>query len=197
MQRSLVGRQFNGLLVLSTHGRHAAVRCHCGKEFTVWKANLYRNNTKSCGCTYRTAGGFSKKRVSEYDSWHAMIDRCTNLNNKQWSDYGGRGIRVCDAWSSFPQFLNDMGPKSPSARTIERIDNDGNYEPSNCRWATRDEQMRNTRKNKFITIGNRTETYSVWIREFDINPSTFYGRLRRGVSPQQAIIPPDQLETGI
>lgn len=86
-----------------------------------------------------------------YGAWKAMRRRCRNPNSDCWKHYGGRGITVCDRWNSFHAFLDDMGPK-PKGYTLERIDNDGNYEPSNCRWATRKEQMRNQSVTRWVTI---------------------------------------------
>lgn len=97
-----------------------------------------------------------------YQSWAMMISRCTNPNVKRYVDYGARGIRVCDRWMSFANFLEDMGNR-PEGKTLDRINNDGNYEPGNCRWATRDQQARNTRQSK-LTALDVVLLRQMWIR---------------------------------
>lgn len=135
-------------------------RCDCGKIVVVDAASLCRRKraTFSCGCfmheTNRvsrlknghghTAGYFSNRRSPTYSSWRAMMTRCSNKNQKTWSNYGGRGIRVCKRWRKFENFLTDMGERPPD-KTIDRINKNGNYTPSNCKWSTRSEQMFNRR----------------------------------------------------
>jgi hypothetical protein len=107
------------------------------------------------------------KESREYRTWRHIRSRCRNKNNPAYKDYGGRGISVCDRWNSFANFLADMGPKPSPKHQIERIDNDGDYEPSNCRWATPIEQSNNRRTNHFITIRGRTLSIADWAREID------------------------------
>ena len=129
-------------------------RCDCGQTCLVPVGNLTSGNTKSCGCLRRelsaklnfkhgqTAHG---KRSPENEAWHHMIQRCENPNYPRYFDWGGRGIKVCERWHKFENFYEDMGDRPSFEYSLDRIDNDGDYEPGNCRWATRKEQRANSR----------------------------------------------------
>lgn len=106
-----------------------------------------------------------------------MRQRCENPESTQWPHYGGRGIKVCERWASFENFLADMGEKPTDKRTLDRLDNAKGYEPGNCRWATAKEQMNNQRRNRLITYNGRTQTMAQWSAETGIKPHTILARL--------------------
>lgn len=122
----------------------------------------------------------------EYFSWQNMKSRCNNPRNPQYHDYGGRGINFCEQWNEFAAFLADMGPR-PEGTTLDREDNDGNYEPGNCRWATRKQQRRNMRTTKMVTLGGVTKPFADWCDERGISREKVRGRVRSGWSYEDAL----------
>ncbi len=126
-----------------------------------------------------------KRHLAEYTAWWCMIDRCTNPQHPAYRYYGGRGITVCERWQkSFAEFFADMGPKHDPALTLDRIDNDGHYEPGNCRWATWVEQMRNRRpggiKSKhMITLNGMRKSMNWWCRQYGHNYTTVKHRINK------------------
>ncbi len=157
--------------------------CVCGKEKAVAANHLRSGRTKSCGCLHDESShksnrkhGLSKTRIEKI-RWH-MLDRCRNPNNEHYEDYGGRGIVVCERWiNSLIAFAEDMGLPPTPQHSIDRIDNNGNYEPGNCRWATQTEQMRNTRVNTLLTFNGKTQCLKAWADEIGIRASTLCQRL--------------------
>ena len=127
-----------------------------------------------------------KHGTPEHKAWASMLQRCTNLKNAMWPHYGGRGIKVCDRWLDFKHFYADMGDR-PEGTSIDRQDNDGNYEPGNCRWATDIEQNNNTSHNRFITLDGVTKTLAQWARERGLKHRTVRMRLMRGYTEEQAL----------
>lgn len=158
---NLAGTRSGKLLVMAMDGKidNATAwlcRCDCGREVrlkTSWVHPGNRRQRLSCGCyrgeAHRTHGGSAS---DEFRIWAEMRKRCSNPKQKSWQHYGGRGISVCDRWQSFENFLADMGQRPSKGHSIDRIDNDGNYEPGNCRWATKSEQVRNTRRTKLSEV---------------------------------------------
>lgn len=132
----------------------------------------------------------SCKSSSEYRTWAGMIQRCTNPNCHNYRNYGGRGISVCGRWRKFESFLLDVGIKPSTLHTLERRNNEGDYEPSNCYWATRGEQLRNTRRNIRITLDGKTQVLKDWAAQSGISYATVQGRLRRGWPIRDALTLP-------
>ncbi len=126
--------------------RFIKVRCDCGTIRIVTVCSLVEGCNLHCGCKNGKQGKQSLKHTSEYYSWRMMHQRCRNPKRKDYHRYGGRGIEVCDPWQSFENFYQDMGTKSHPSDSIDRINVNGNYEPSNCRWASPLQQRMNTRK---------------------------------------------------
>ena len=130
-------------------------------------------------------------KTPEYDAWDGMKQRCFNPNHKRYSDWGGRGITVCDRWkNSFENFLADMGSKPTAKHSIDRIDNDGDYCPGNCRWATKAEQENNKRNNRLITIEDVTLTITQWEKKMGYGENVILMRLKRGWSEYRAVMTP-------
>lgn len=161
----LNGIQFGRLTVIEKAGHSggkALWRCHCscGAEKIVRGVHLRSGRQVSCGChkaeaaRQRMTKHGNAPRTGEsrtYSIWKNMIQRCTNENNDRWPDYGGRGVKVCERWHSFANFLADMG-EAPAGLTLDRRETDGDYEPGNCRWADWRTQMRNKRNNVWVEI---------------------------------------------
>jgi hypothetical protein len=132
-----------------------------------------------------------KSKTPEFICWEHMRHRCYNPKTKCYHNYGGRGIKVCDRWlHSFSNFVEDMGMRPSGRHTLERIDNDGNYEPSNCKWATYVEQINNRRTNRFLEFDGKRLTMAQWARELGIKKETLAGRIRRGGSIDAALKSP-------
>lgn len=160
--------------------------CNCGKETIVTSSHIRNNHTQSCGClnkettkTNRRIHGHSsrgqKSRI--YVIWVAMNQRCNNPNNKRYEDYGGRDIHVCERWRKFQNFLDDMGNPPTDKHQIDRINNNGNYCKSNCRWVTSKINNRNRRNNRLETYGGRTQCLTAWAEELNIREGTLRRRI--------------------
>ena len=169
--------------------------CTCGTTCIVRAAELTTGRTQSCGCLQRErAKAAGKKNVKHgmcysptHNSWSAMLQRCYNEKVIGYPNYGGRGVEVCDDWKDFNSFLRDMGERPSKAYSLDRIDNNGNYEPSNCRWATSKEQCNNRRSQSYVTFNGRKQTVAQWAVELGMQDATLRHRLYRGWSIQQAL----------
>ena len=139
---------------------------------------MYKNETYHLGLTL--VDGFRVQEHPIYNTWSGIKSRCNNDKEPAYPNYGGRGITYCDRWKHFKNFAEDMYPTYEDGLTIERIDNDGDYSPDNCRWATRKEQGRNASINRMITHDGKTQCLSRWAEESKINRCTISSRLERG-----------------
>lgn len=150
-------------------------RCDCGIIKLYIKHKITSGQVKSCGCARIQHGAAIHGKIKpEYQIWCRIKQRCLNYNSEDYKYYGERGIEVCDRWiNSFQNFYDDMGDRPSNKYSIDRIDNNGNYSPENCRWATRREQCRNMRKNRYITYCGITLILQDWADFIGINQSTF------------------------
>jgi hypothetical protein len=199
MKQELIGQQFERLLVISAAGRDKwgkslwLCRCNCGVERIVEGTNLKSGNTKSCGCLnlqltaerFTTHGG---SETPEYKIWKQAKQRCTNPNDKDFHDYGERGIKFL--LDNFEEFLAHMGPKPGKEYSLDRIDNSGNYEIGNVRWATQKDQCRNKRSNRYLTFQNETLCVIGWAERLGFNSKTIRTRLSLGWSVERTLSTP-------
>lgn len=201
----LTGRRFGRLVALGPISKSLSTQiiwrcvCDCGNSSDVISQSLRSGATISCGCwksesfaRAKTTHGLSKTRL--YRVWKGMVTRCTNANVPGYKDYGGRGIKI------FPNWLDDFQVFFDHVRlldncenvgySLDRINNNGNYEPGNVRWATRTEQNRNSRHNRNFTYDGKTQTITEWASEFGLRFATLDGRLRRGWDMERALRTP-------
>lgn len=207
----LVGKRFGKLVVkhyAGFWGNHAHWHCvcDCGNEVDVRRQELALGKTRSCGCIrkeieisnlmrhhldirWSVSAEFAEKHpiftnMPEYNIWMQMRCRCTNPKDRGYKNYGDRGIKVCDRWSGergFENFLADMGERPSKKHSIDRIDVNGNYEPSNCRWATSEVQANNRRGNVWFTYNGRRINMATLRIEYGFNASNLGANIRRGV----------------
>lgn len=186
-----LGNRYGRLLVVGFAGvgvRKYALwrcRCDCGKEIVVPGNSLRKGNTRSCGCLsvdvsterivkHNTTHG--KTHDPLYKRWSSMLTRCENPHVKNYKDYGGRGIKVCEEWHSFEAFYKwAMESGYKPEYTIDRIDNDGDYKPSNCHWTRGENQARNRRSTRFFTFKGETMCLADWALEYGVDPSNLQG----------------------
>lgn len=205
----LVGKKIGHVEVLGIyrgkiHTKHKGTywlcKCDCGNVKAIPKTNLMKNNMTgnvSCGCQShdrsKFRGGISVDNP-EYYLWVGMLTRCGHRSNKGHKNYVDRGIVVCERWrnetNGFYNFIKDMGPRPSSKHSVERKDNDGNYEPSNCKWATAKEQNRNQQRNKVWTFNGKTMCLAAWADETGIRRTTLTQREKLGWSIEKMLTTP-------
>jgi hypothetical protein len=170
--------------LVKVDGRHATFKCSCGAEFVGHISRIKSGHTKSCGCLQKKVVSKTMKKHGlsgspEYYVWEQMKQRCYNPKHKHFDLWGGRGIRMCAEWfNSFEAFFQDMGSRPTSKHQLDRIDNNGNYEKGNCKWATKREQTNNMRSNVFIEYRGMEKTLTQWCEELGLNYQTMWNRIR-------------------
>ncbi len=175
-------------------------QCDCGKVVISSVNRVRSGNTKSCGCwnievstSHVQTHGLSN--TPEWEVWKTMKQRCHNPKSKRYPEWGGRGIVVCEQWrKSFEVFISDIGNRPSSQHQIERINNNGNYEPGNVKWATRSEQARNKRNNRLFDANGMSMTIPAWSEMFGVKQGVIANRLYRlGWSVEDAVKTPSQI----
>lgn len=167
-------------------------RCDCGSEIDRVPNDVRSGRIVSCGC-YRSEEQSKRVRThglsgsETYKIWQTMIQRCENPNEDRFERYGGRGIEVCERWKVFENFISDMGLKPSINMQIDRIDNDGHYEPDNCRWATPKQNVNNRSVTRYLTVDEETMSLSDWSERTGIKRQTIVTRLRRGWTVKEAL----------
>lgn len=195
----MIGLKFGSLLVTDNAEKQDAKKlswkclCDCGKEHVAVGTELRRGKVKSCGCVSREK---SKERMTThgkstskaYSSWRSMMKRCYQESHTGFKDYGGKGITVCDSWHIFENFYSDMGdPKE--GMTIDRINNNGNYSPDNCKWSTKTEQNENRKVTKWLEMNGIKQTQAKWAAQLGMYPSSLARRLTT-MSVEEALTTP-------
>lgn len=201
----ITGETFGRLTVLGRDGYEGdrimwSCRCSCGNVVSIPSNSLKSGNTRSCGCLKReemaerfTKHGYAAEgRTPEYRAWQSIQMRCYNNKLAAYSRYGGRGIKVCERWKeSFDNFLADMGKRPSDKHSIDRFpNNDGDYEPSNCRWATSSEQAYNRRSPHPITFRGQTKPLTHFAKEFNLPENTVRKRISFGWPIEKALTTP-------
>ena len=184
----LTGAKFGKLTVLKKAGinKHRQTIwqciCDCGENTKTTTYYLRSGHTTSCGCVQKNMLGNNTRKhgmsgTKTYSVWQHMLRRCLDSKDKCYESYAARGITVCKRWLTFENFLADMGER-PAGLSIDRKNNNGNYEPGNCRWATPKEQSRNTRTNRSVTYNGKTQCVSEWAEELGISMNTIKSRIK-------------------
>lgn len=197
----LTGKRFGRLTVLSETDKRISgsvvwkCKCDCGNTVEVSHNHLSRGATVSCGCyNSEIIRKHSKSRTHLYAVWNCMKERCQKETHPQYKDYGGRGISVCEEWldpSAFFKWAEENGYDKNAKRgkcTLDRIDVNGNYEPSNCRWVDMKVQCRNRRSNAVVEFNGEKHCLAEWAEKLNVPSARLYSRWRRGWSPREIIL---------
>jgi len=200
--KDLAGVRFGRLIAVeparnSSGKRGWRCQCDCGGEIISITSNLRNGHTESCGCLRREMTSIRCKthgrtKGPEYQCWAGMLRRCFTPSVKSYQEYGARGITVCDEWAnSFEAFCRDMGPRPSRSHSIDRYpDPNGNYEPSNCRWGTPQQQANNRRSNRFIEFRGETLTLAELSHRHEMKLTTLWARLKSGWTIEKALTTP-------
>lgn len=192
----ITGRMFHSWTVIEYAGQNRwghsmwLCRCRCGTEASVGAKDLRsgrHNQCRRCAVTKHGHGKYGRQRTPSYMVWQSMRERCNNTESISYDRYGGRGISVCDRWNDFSAFLADMGERPSLSHTIDRVNNDGNYEPGNCRWATAAEQATNRSDNRMLTHDGKTMCVSEWAIAIGVPHYIIRNRLRIGWSVDRTL----------
>ena len=204
--KDLTGKKFGRLTAISRSSNKVypsgffrtmwLCRCDCGTEVVVDTTCLSTGHTKSCGCYQKEQTSKANKKYGAsnrrlYCTWKNMLDRANNPKNHAYKLYGGRGIHVCSEWESFDKFVEwSLSHGYREYLTIDRIDNDGGYEPTNCRWVTHKEQSRNRSTNFFIEFRGEVLCLIDASKKYKIHKNTLRARLKRGWPIERALLEP-------
>lgn len=181
------GIRFGKLEVIEDSLKGAALcKCDCGAVRNIPKAFLRRGQYKSCGQCVRGHPKHGMEGTAIYNAWAGMLQRCRNPKHKWYRRYGGRGIKVCDRWLEFGNFYEDMGEK-PEGLSIDREDNDGDYEPGNCCWSSQKDQVRNRENTLMVEFEGRTVPVAELSERFGQRHKRVVARLKRGLSIKEAL----------
>lgn len=181
-----VGKTYNA--------NHWLFQCDCGNTFSASPSRVISGHKKSCGCR-KLAGTKTHGCNGDefYPTWYAMMQRCHNPSHHKYKDYGARGISVCEEWKSPKAFIEwaraTIGSKKPGY-TLDRYDNNSDYSPENCHWATPTEQARNRRSNRIVTLKGESKPFKVWCDEFGISDAAVRQRLKLGWAYEDAFMTP-------
>lgn len=186
---TIVGQLPDYFLPSGRKEKRYQVQCDCGRKEARNHGTLLRNPHGGCCLICATSGSANHQykhgncqnydQTSEYIAWRAMLGRCNNPKGSKYRYYGGRGIKVCERWLVFANFLQDLGPKPTPEHTLERKNNNGDYGPDNCKWATLTEQNRNSRQAKLLTIDGQTKCLREWQNHYRRDGSTYRSRIRK------------------
>ena len=198
--------EFNDLTVVGfvrkRGTRYIYCRCRCGNFCVAEPSRLVSGKTKSCGCYHRRVLGDNRRthglsRSLEYSVYQQMLERCYDSSHRAYRNYGGRGIRVCVRWRhSILAFVQDVGHRPDKSHTLDRINNEGDYELGNCRWVLRATQNRNKRTNVLVTHNGETKCLTDWAKEYGVNHVTLSYRLKQGWDTTRALTTPTRRVDG-